>query len=113
MQVLSLHDTASALARASGKHVVYLEVHCWSFRHGSLLLDTSELFEAAPALKQNHQAAADGYAFVVCDSLEEMQRVYDSTVGDDGPTDANSYEGAAKVYALTVYPDGEFGNENT
>ncbi len=59
------------------------------------------------------QAMVDGQAFILCDSEEECQQLYDQVVGDDGPTKINPYNGPIRAYALTVSPDGEFMNENT
>jgi len=55
----------------------------------------------------------DGEAFILCDSKEECQHLYDQVVGDDGHTKLNPYNGRAKTYALTISDDGLFMNENT
>lgn len=59
------------------------------------------------------QCLFEGTAIILCDTEEEMNDLYDQTVGDDGPTEKNSYNGPMRVYALTISPEGEFRNENT
>jgi len=38
---------------------------------------------------------------------------YYRTVGDDGPTKLNDYNGPCRIYALTCDPFGQLLNENT
>ena len=47
------------------------------------------------------------------DTEKEMEKHYDLTVGDDGPTKYNSYDGECRVYALTCSNTGELLTENT
>lgn len=54
------------------------------------------------------QFLIDGGGYLVCDDEAECQRLYDMTVGDDGPTHLNPYAGSTRVYACT-----SMGNENT
>lgn len=77
-----------------------------------------ELWSAAPWLaalsdEERGQALTDEVCFLTFESREEMERIYDQTVGDDGPTAVNPYQGMASVYALTISPAGEFLTENT
>ena len=58
------------------------------------------------------QIMADGVGFIICDSREEMEKYYDLTVGDDGPTKLNLYDGEYGVYAISCSPKG-LENENT
>jgi hypothetical protein len=44
----------------------------------------------------------------MCDDVAELDRLYDMTVGDDGPTSSNPYDGDVRVSAVTSE-----GNENT
>lgn len=78
-----------------------------------------EVFKAAPYLEEINkessgmQAISDGLIFLFFDSEEEMKKYYYLTVGDDGPTETNHYNGPARIYALTCNPLGQFKNENT
>lgn len=89
-----------------------------------------ELFKAAPYLKEwfdgswgqgsieplykdGGQVLSDGFAMMLMDTEEEMWQMYYLTVGDDGPTETNSYSGPAKIYALTINSNGQLGTENT
>ena len=76
--------------------------------------DFDEVAKAAPDLARDDckQILMDGCGVLVFDSEEEMEATYGRTVGDDGPTKANSYSGPARVYALTCVA-GELMNENT
>ena len=72
-----------------------------------------ELRQAAPYLFDGWvfkypQILSDGNGYLVCESKEEMEKLYNLTVGDDGPTTTNPYDGPVRVYALT-----SDGNENT
>lgn len=75
----------------------------------------SENIKCAPYLDDDKsmQAIADGYGLVLCDSIKERDRLYDMTVGDEGPTRLNKYKGTGNVYALTISAKGELLNENT
>lgn len=55
----------------------------------------------------------DQHAIITFESQEVMQIAYDSTVGDEGPTATNPYEGPLRVYALTCDPLGKLLTENT
>lgn len=84
---------------------------------GSMLYgeDLSNLPKAAPYLDiaKHMQIMADGTGYMLFDSEEEMDHIYYQTVGDDGPTKLNPYNGSIKIYALTCNPDGQTMNENT
>ncbi len=75
----------------------------------------SDMQGAVPFLDLNNdlQAMADGLMIVLCDSEMEHDRVFNSIVGDDGPTKLNKYNGPYKAYAWTCGPDGEILTENT
>jgi hypothetical protein len=75
-----------------------------------------DMMKAAPYLQwdAHGQHIMDGAAVVVCEDYDEQQRLYWMTVGDDGPTKTNKYDGKkARVYALTCNAKGELENENT
>lgn len=74
-----------------------------------------EILKACPIFNfdTDTQILFDGIGFLIFDTQEEMEKIYDQIVGDDGPTKFNSYSGPAAVYALTCDNNGEFLNENT
>lgn len=76
--------------------------------------DPAELVKAAPYMKDEEDMLyALSKAVLVFDTEEEMYSHYDMTVGDDGPTEYNSYDGLARVYALLCSNTGELLTENT
>lgn len=112
-EVYGLIDTARKLALTLNKPVVYLGGF-WTQVENEDLLDPLEIWKAAPILSEaDIQATADGHAFVVCHDEEEMYRIFNSIVGDDGPTESNPYSGPARVYALAINAYGESISENT
>ena len=77
----------------------------------SLDLDNcDDIVKAAPFLdfKVHTQIFSDEIGFVFADTEEEILALFNKTVGDEGPTKSNPYEGPGKVYALTCGSDGEF-----
>ena len=108
---LSLYDGLKAMAKGLNKPVLYI----------SFLTPDTEYFDewiaglkqATPYLFDDEgckylQILADGQGYLVCEDATEMERLFDLTVGDDGPTSNNNYNGPVRVYALT-----SDGNENT
>lgn len=59
------------------------------------------------------QAFWDGFAIILCDTEEEMIKIYKQTVGDDGATELNPYNGSVRLYAKTCDPNGDLMSENT
>lgn len=59
------------------------------------------------------QAWADGFGIFLFNSKKEMERTYNSTVGDDGPTKLNKYKGPVRVYCLTCDNKGNLLKNNT
>lgn len=76
-----------------------------------------EICKAAPYLSADQafelSSAGTGDACLFFDSEEECERAFWSTVGDDGPTKTNPYNGPARVFACTCGPDGVLRHENT
>lgn len=74
-----------------------------------------EIPKAAPYLSADEAMHLWHYGtvYLLFQSEEEMHAAYWRTVGDDGPTKTNPYNGPAKVYALTCGADGLLQNENT
>lgn len=103
--ILSPMKAAEALAKALKKPVLYV-----SWDPGE---DLVELDKAAPWLSDFAPYSYDGCAIVVCDSVKEMNNLYSQTIGDDGPTHLNNYNGRARVYAMTIDENGLGMNENT
>jgi len=107
-------EILSALCKGQGKWGMYINacVH-------STIPDenwTDEVTKAAPWLSLedlDELVFNERAGFFLFDSLRNMQEAFDETVGDDGPTRLNSYDGPVTVYALTCSPTGELTNENT
>lgn len=74
-----------------------------------------EIIAAAPYLAQPifFDIRMNDSGFIFFDTEEELDHHYLMTVGDDGPTITNPYNGPVRVYALTCGPDGDLWNENT
>ena len=95
------------------------KAYCKQMRVWGLYISTSgedwEVTQAAPYLHDidDMQLICDGAGFLTFHTEEEMLHVYDQTVGDDGPTELNPYDGSTRVYALTISPNGVALNENT
>jgi len=110
MKKLEISEAMQVVARSLEKPCILLH-----FPSDWESFDLSEILEAAPYLnwEEHSQMIADEVGIIVCDSYEEMQRLYKLTVGDDGPTKTNPYNGKARIHALTCNAQGELENENT
>jgi len=111
MKLLTDIKLAQAFAKVMGKPVIY-------FNLGEQ--DFEEVVKAAPYLANWQddndnmaQIMFDGSGFILCEDEAEMKEYYYQTVGDDGTTKYNPYNGPARVYALAIEADGEIGTENT
>lgn len=104
MKLLNQTETLQELCRLSSKPGMFI---AWVEDH------LVEVVKAAPYLKDYVQAQFDGSAYMLFKDEREMMRYYRRTVGDDGPTKQNPYDGPARVYALTCGADGELQTENT
>jgi hypothetical protein len=100
-------DVVETLARVTKKWVLYI-----SFGGTD---DWMEIIKAAPYLNWNldTQCIMEGSAVILCESQEECEKLFWQTVGDDGPTKTNKYDGPARVFAITCSSDGQLMNENT
>lgn len=111
MKVYSQVKLACAFAKARKKPVLFLAFHP---DHPEFINDWAK---AVPYLSiddnETMQALFDGYAIIECDSDKERDKLYELTVGDDGPTMFNKYNGPVRVYALTIDRTGQTLNENT
>lgn len=104
--VINNSDVLSLLCKAKGQWGMFI-----SFGE----INMEELFLAAPYLKgeEFQVMALCGHGFIFSDSKEEIYALYNQTVGDDGPTMENPYDGPARVYACTCNPEGRLQTENT
>lgn len=78
--------------------------------------NVQEFLQAAPFLAsepENRQIYIQGWAILLYDSQEEMEKNFRQCVGDEGPTSENPYNGSARVYALTCDNEGQLLTENT
>ncbi len=100
---------AQALALATGCPVIALTF-------GGYDGSAEGIVRAAPYLAgwdTLMQATCEGGAYVICANACVQDELYTQTVGDDGPTATNAYNGPARVGALTINADGATQNENT
>ena len=102
-----LHEAFQALCKATKKWGLYVS------RQGDIEIEEDEKAVPYLSLDAHAQILLDGCGIILCDTEEEMETLYNQTVGDDGPTEANSYDGPARWYALTCDPNGQLINENT
>ena len=107
MILLDRTEVLKELCKQSGKYGMYI-----SFIEQYNIVGITE---AAPYLnfEEHHQVFLDGHGWMLFDSRVEMETCYRKTVGDDGPTELNPYDGDVRVYALTCSLAGELENENT
>jgi hypothetical protein len=108
VQKLTGVELMQAFAKVSGKWCVFLSID-------PLAGEISEACLAAPYLAPDRdgQLIEDGYGVIVCETREEMERVFNLTIGDSGATLANPYCGDLKIYALSCDPDGILLQDNT
>jgi hypothetical protein len=77
--------------------------------------DIVESIKAVPYLhiEKDMQIIVDGFGILLFSTEEECRKYYNQTVGDDGPTKTNPYNGPGNWYDLTCDPNGNLVNENT
>jgi len=108
MKALDQIAVLEALCRATRQWGMFINIHVPD------AADWEEIWKAAPYLDDHMQILADGCGIFLFDTETEMQEYYDQTVGDDGPTETNGYNGPASVYAITCNNAGQtMCNENT
>ena len=120
MQKLTAFEAFALLCKSTNKWGLYISFNWPLDEEGKSDFDLFEISKAAPYIDltienktPDMQMVFDEQGFILCDSEEEMQSLYDQTVGDDGPTKLNSYDGPARVFALTCDPNGNLLGENT
>ncbi len=99
-----------------------LEAHCkatglWGvYMQSTSAPGLKDMMSAAPFLTLDGDPGdilINGRGFVFCDTQLEMEQVYNQIVGDDGPTELNSYAGPGRWYAISCDNEGVTLNENT
>ena len=108
MELLTQTQLMQEYAKKSSRFCMYIS---WNEE-----LSFEELIKAAPYLKDYEDAILgdiDAFIFLTFDTEEEMDIYYDLTIGDDGATKSNPYNGPVRVYTLTPSNEGELWNENT
>lgn len=109
IQKLSHWDFSKLFCKLTNKWCVYI-----AFEYALEETTITEIIKAAPCLSfdTDYQLLSDGEGWIVCDTEAEAFSIYNSIVGDDGPTKTNSYNGKAIVYAC-VYSNRGAETENT
>ena len=108
MKIMTIHESMQALAKSLNKPCMYIS---WDSDDNF----EEEICKAAPYLnlEEHFQILCDGSAIIAFDSDGEMDKAFNQTVGDEGPTKQNKYNGEATVYALTCNAKGEIETVNT
>lgn len=115
MQILDPHRAYAMLGKKLGKWILVIDFYVRSHILDAVNNPYDEIKKAAPYLNDpaSGQLMVDEHGIIICNSEDECEQLFWQTVGDDGPTKLNPYDGPARVYALTISPDGEFMDENT
>lgn len=113
MRALTPSTTLKATAKAKGlkKWCMYVGIH-------DPIDQEDEILKAAPCLLKLESFfrlgfIEDGGGILVFRTEALCRAAYDSTVGEDGPTKTNPYDGPVHVYCLTCDDKGILHNENT
>jgi len=111
MKAVTRLEMAEFSARSTGRWVVMAS-------HTFDKADRSELHLAAPwvtALDIHDRVEFEitGEIVLLFDSEEDARMAFDVTVGDDGPTVSNPYNGETRVYACLISPSSGAVTENT
>ena len=106
VQILDHTESFRQLCKAASKFGMYISFDFGDFKGAAM---------AAPYLNidDHFQIISDGCGILLFDTREEMENYYDMTVGDDGPTKLNNYNGLTHVYALTCDNTGNLLTKNT
>lgn len=112
MKILTIRQAMQVLAKATGKYCMYISIYVHDI---PLELQFDEMTKAAPYLNfdEHTQILCEETGILMFDTREEMDKYYKMTIGDDGPTELNKYDGLCRIYALTCDNQGNFENENT
>jgi hypothetical protein len=106
-------DLIKEYSRITGKFILYISWYEPDYKAGVHVNYWEEAIKAAPYLSMDDTTIlVNQTGILVFDSEEEMNIAFWQTIGDNGPTETNSYNGPIKIYATTCV-NGEFMNENT
>ncbi len=115
-QFARLADAMEEICRLSGKYGIFV-----SFMTPKDSKDRlhwrEELNKAAPWLSDEFgdemlDLLFDGSGFLIKDTKAEVDKLFELTIGDDGPIYQNKNKSEISVFALTCGPNG-FRRENT
>ena len=112
-QITNSNQILSALCLAQEKWGLYILPNTGDLDPKDWMAETAK---AAPWLtcgEMNEVMFSSDGSYFLFDSEQEMKDAYNQTVGDDGPTNTNPYDGVARVYCLTCDPMGQCRTENT
>jgi len=114
-EMLDRDDVLRALCRLKGKYGMLLHLRQASPEARRDFFGPNDAVRPAPYLTRDDIIAGqfDDFMWTFFDTREDMEACYEATVGPDGPTPSNRYDGPACVLAVTCGPDGELLNENT
>lgn len=108
MKVIKDNEQLSLVAKGLKKPLLWLSAGSFEF--------TGNPHPAAPYLGTGDalmELYVNGGVLLVCDDMKEAWSLYKQTVGDDGPTATNPYNGEERIYAMLVDADGKIITENT
>jgi hypothetical protein len=113
LKVLTTLDMAYAACKVAGKWGMFISINTpdnsdhWD--------DIDETLKAGPWLNvcDHMQLLTDKVGLVLFDSETEAWDIYGQTVGDEGPTKTNKYNGPGNIYALLIDAGGHAITENT
>jgi hypothetical protein len=111
--VLNFSEIAALVCQATQRWGLYIRFDASD--------PTEEICKAAPYLGDGSPIEigkritilADGFGILLFDTENEMNHHFNRTIGEDGPTIANSYKGKVRVFALTCDPHGQLLGVNT
>ena len=112
MRALTTATTLQAAAKGLKRWCMYVGIHDYPHNTEEGILKAAPcLLELAPF--DRHSFIEEGGGILVFRTEALCRAAYDSTVGEDGPTKTNSYDGPVHIYCLTCDDKGILHNENT
>jgi hypothetical protein len=107
---LAIISTGTAVAECIARAEKVWTLHL-STSDGLVLSDPNS---PVPFLRSDErlQLRLGGWLLLLLDTEDAARLLFDQVVGDDGPTQTNSYTGPHRVYAYLAGPDGGI-TENT
>jgi hypothetical protein len=112
MKKLNAVEAAQELAKTLKKPILYISFDPFSLEGDDPFTEQSKSAPYLDPLEDIHLMMYNE-AIIICNDDEELKELFWQTVGDDGPTETNPYDGPARTYALTINSRGEMLNENT